>query len=245
MELQQLRPAGDYRAVGQNDTVTPENGTCSDHSTPRETENGSFLQDVQVDGGGRENCDENDSNSDDAELQQSGLRREFSRMKKELGKDVVCHLKLWMLIVAVLIIVVIVIVLSVSLCKVHHEDEDETYDRSTFMVPRFFSGNFNISNLTSMPEEEAIRLLERKVVDVYNSSFALTRYFSSAELTLLRRDMVEFQLQFLMPEEHGQLERYTLSREMVYSVLFQRLVEQDSTDPLYIYPLSLYMQVRK
>lgn len=45
-----------------------------------------------------------------------------------------------------------------------------------------------------------------------------------------------------MPEEHKQIIRYTLSKEMVYHVLLQQLYDQDAGDSLYIEPTSLTME---
>lgn len=45
-----------------------------------------------------------------------------------------------------------------------------------------------------------------------------------------------------MPEEHGQLTNYTLSKEMVFNVLLQELYDQEPDDPLYIEPTSLTME---
>lgn len=53
---------------------------------------------------------------------------------------------------------------------------------------------------------------------------------------------VEYDLKFMMPEEHQQIIGYTLSKEMVYHVLLQQLFDQDTGDPLYIEPNSLTME---
>lgn len=62
---------------------------------------------------------------------------------------------------------------------------------------------------------------------------------------LLRNGSViaEYQLKFVMPAEHDQLEKFTLSREVVFNVLRQFLYDQETeeTEPMYIDPVSLTM----
>lgn len=45
-----------------------------------------------------------------------------------------------------------------------------------------------------------------------------------------------------MPKEHQQIIEYTLSKEMVYSVLLQQLLDEEPGDPLYIEPSSLTVE---
>lgn len=55
-----------------------------------------------------------------------------------------------------------------TLCfKVGHEDEDEKYDKSSFVVARFFRGNFTLdgnSFTSNSQDEDAIKKLEQKVI---------------------------------------------------------------------------------
>lgn len=59
-----------------------------------------------------------------------------------------------------------------------------------------------------------------------------------------RNDTAQFELQFIIPSENEQLVRYTLSREMVKSVLLQHFYDQDpdAGDHLYVIPTSLSME---
>ncbi|XP_054650796.1 TPA-induced transmembrane protein [Dunckerocampus dactyliophorus] len=175
------------------------------------------------------------------------------RVKKELSEVVFWKVQLWMAVVMLFILVVAVVLISLAVCAAVHEDADEKFDRSTFRVPRLFNGSFSLPGLVfsedllmgSSNESQALAsVLQGKLTGLYRSSPALGRYFSKAEIYALRNGSViaEYQLTFLMPEEHEeQLRSFTLSREMVYNVLRQFLCEQDdhASGPLYIDPVSL------
>lgn len=57
-----------------------------------------------------------------------------------------------------------------------------------------------------------------------------------------RDTTAQFKLQFMMPLDHEELVRYTLSLKMVKNVLLQHLYDQDTGEPLYIIPTSLRME---
>jgi len=57
-----------------------------------------------------------------------------------------------------------------------------------------------------------------------------------------RDTTAQFTLQFMMPLDHEELVRYTLSLKMVKNVLLQHLYDQDTGDPFYIIPASLSME---
>ncbi|XP_035390247.1 TPA-induced transmembrane protein isoform X2 [Electrophorus electricus] len=228
MELQPLSGLPGNSNTAGEDQMTPRNGTCSNHNAASNTENSCLLPTVQC-------------------------WRELARVKKELNEEVFYKLRLWMIILMVVIVIAVVIFLAVLLCAVYREDEDELYDPSSFVVPHLFSGNFTVHNQSFMldapPQSPAdhtlLTQLQQKITDIYCSSHVLKRYFSRAETKPARDGTVGYELLFLMPEEHTQLVRYTLSREVVYSVFLQQLLEQHGEDPLYIQPSSLSMRVRK
>ncbi|XP_035390248.1 TPA-induced transmembrane protein isoform X3 [Electrophorus electricus] len=207
----------------------------------------------QVDGSSGNRCSENDTADGVPDKQSFTCWRELARVKKELNEEVFYKLRLWMIILMVVIVIAVVIFLAVLLCAVYREDEDELYDPSSFVVPHLFSGNFTVHNQSFMldapPQSPAdhtlLTQLQQKITDIYCSSHVLKRYFSRAETKPARDGTVGYELLFLMPEEHTQLVRYTLSREVVYSVFLQQLLEQHGEDPLYIQPSSLSMRVRK
>ncbi len=57
-----------------------------------------------------------------------------------------------------------------------------------------------------------------------------------------RDTTAQFQLEFMMPLEHEELMRYTLSLKIVKKVLLQHLYDRDTGDPFYIIPTSLHMK---
>nr|XP_057935090.1 TPA-induced transmembrane protein [Doryrhamphus excisus] len=175
------------------------------------------------------------------------------RVKNELKEVVFWKVRLWMVVVMLFIVVVAIVLISLAVCAAIHEDADEKFDRSTFRIPRLFNGSFSLPSLVftqdllmgSSNESQALAsVLQRKLTGLYASSPALGRYFSKAEIYSLRNGSViaEYQLTFLMPEEHEErLRSFTLSREMVYNVLRQFLCDQEdhASGPLYIDPVSL------
>ncbi|XP_026197617.1 TPA-induced transmembrane protein [Anabas testudineus] len=173
------------------------------------------------------------------------------RIKKELNATV-CdhpHVRRWMLLILIVILIAAVIILSLVICSVLHEDEDDEFDVSTFTVPRYFNGTFQLPNLvvTENPSNQTVIDLEGKLDDLFRSSPALGRYFHRAEINTLRSGPViaDYTLTFLIPEdEQDQLREFTLSREMVYNVFRQFLYDQDPDEsgPMYIDPDSLTLQ---
>ncbi|XP_071372453.1 TPA-induced transmembrane protein homolog [Centroberyx affinis] len=158
-----------------------------------------------------------------------------------------------MVIIFIFLLIAAVIGISLGVCSVIHEDVDEKYDSSSFEIPRYFNGSFRLTNqiftaelLTpSSNQSQALSTeLREKLADLYRSSPALGRYFSTAEVYAFRNGSVvaQYRLKFLMPAEHDQLEKFTLSREVVYNVFRQFLYDQEpETEPMYIDPLSLNM----
>lgn len=185
----------------------------------------------------------------------SGSRRKMPTMlkilKEDLNEPVFWKIKFWMALLVLLLVIICIILLLIFLCPGEKEDADEKYDRLLFVVPLNFTGSFRMANYSymqdpvSQSDSELFINLSQKLIHVYRSSHALERYFSSAEIETMRRNnaTVQFKLEFKMPEENKQLQRFTLSREMVYHVLLQNLVDQDTEDQLYIEPYSLSMEM--
>ncbi|XP_039516078.1 TPA-induced transmembrane protein isoform X2 [Pimephales promelas] len=190
------------------------------------------------------NQDEVDGDDVDANSQTetSRWRRELQSLKTELNEKVVWKLKLWMVILLVFFVIALVIAISLIACAVSDDDGDDDYDKSSFVVNRFFSGNFSV-DISSFTLDQETRLLEQQLKDVYSSSPALGRYFSNVTIHHLQDTTAQFTLQFMMPLDHEELVRYTLSLKMVKNVLLQHLYDQDTGDPFYIIPASLSMEV--
>ncbi|KAK3531292.1 hypothetical protein QTP70_016264 [Hemibagrus guttatus] len=168
----------------------------------------------------------------------------LGRLKKELNESVCWKLKVWMLILIIFTVIILVIFLSIYLCSAHRMDVDDEYNVEEFVVPRLFTGDFTLLNLTLDAELQSN--LTQKLTHIYTSSFALGRYFKHAAVNPQRNNSssFEYELKFMMPEEHQEIIRYTLSKEMVYNVLQQQLLDEEPGDPLYIEPSSLTMEVK-
>ncbi|KAM8822253.1 TPA-induced transmembrane protein homolog [Synchiropus picturatus] len=146
---------------------------------------------------------------------------------------------MWMILVFILLLIVAVVLISLVLCSLVHRDKDEGFDASAFNVSRLFNGSVRMESPAANQSRALSSRLQEQLEALYKSSPALGRYFCSAEVAPLREDpaVAEFRLQFLMPEaQQAQLSRFTLSREMIYSVLRQFLWEQPG---LQVEPSSL------
>ncbi|KAI1893640.1 hypothetical protein AGOR_G00125790 [Albula goreensis] len=174
-----------------------------------------------------------------------------------MNRVVVCGLRLWMILVLILLLITaLVITLSLVLYSVLYEDEDDTFDHESFVVPMFYSGTLSLvnqnfsANLPSALSNQSLALsnqLKEKLSHIYSSSPALGRYFSEVGMYIYRNGTItaHYWLKFLMPLDHEELVHYTLSQEMVYNVLRQHLYDQEvNTDQfLYIDPATVYMEV--
>ncbi|XP_045560095.1 capZ-interacting protein isoform X5 [Salmo salar] len=174
------------------------------------------------------------------------------------NKEMTCitHRRRWMILIFLIFLILLVIGVSFALCLVIHDDADEKYNPTLFVLPRCFNGSFKLTNQIFIPEllspasnqsKALSSQLREKLSDLYSSSPALSRYFSSVEISDFRNGSVvaDYRLGFLMPLNNAELEQFTLSREMVYNVFRQSLYDQDPelNHPLYIHPASLDMQV--
>ncbi|XP_051719884.1 TPA-induced transmembrane protein isoform X1 [Ctenopharyngodon idella] len=233
---------------GQTIELIPGNGACTYHvgsgtdevshllSTPQVTENN--REQHSVDGVDVEN---------DSSTETSKWRRELQSLKTELNEVVVWKLKLWVVILLIFLVITLIIGISFILCAVIDDDGDENYDKSSFVVVHFFKGKFTLDNSStsySLDQETLLEQLEQKLTGVYSSSPALERYFSNVTINHLQDTTAQFKIKFMMPSEHEELLRYTLSLKMVKNVLLQHLYDQDTEDPLYIIPTSLSMLAR-
>ncbi|XP_063763236.1 TPA-induced transmembrane protein homolog isoform X2 [Eleginops maclovinus] len=177
------------------------------------------------------------------------------RVKQELNEVIFWRVRLWMAIIFLFLIIIAVIIISMLLCSVIHEDKDDIFDPSSFNVPQYFNGSFQLPNLvfkeelfnmSSIESQTLAGELQEKLADLYRSSPALGRYFSEADIYAFRNQSVitDYQLTFLMPaKQQDQLRNVTLSREMVYNVFRQFLYDQEPDESGYIFidPVSLKM----
>ncbi|XP_023261642.1 TPA-induced transmembrane protein [Seriola lalandi dorsalis] len=246
----------DGGSYSTNEWVTTGNGDGVAYKNSEETERDNLLT-VQVPASNGEMtlCDhEVEAQRNPANAHTPQEISSTSRVKRELSEIVFWRVRLWMVIISIFVLIVVVIIISLVVCSAIHEDPDEKFDPSLFKVPLFFNGSFQLSNKAFEEEHSTLNYssdaltadLQEKLADIYRSSPALGRYFSKAEIHVLRNSSViaDYHLTFLMPEEQqDQLRNFTLSREMVYNVFRQFLYDQepDSSELLYIDPLSLNM----
>ncbi|XP_050984597.1 TPA-induced transmembrane protein [Labeo rohita] len=248
LELKPIHVVCDNNNVTSDQTieVIPGNGACSDHVRSERNEGSPLLPTSQVAEDNKEQHVDVDSDVDTDSLSQPKWLRELRRVKRELNEVVVWKLKLWTLILIILLVIALVIGISIIVCAVGHEDEDEKYDKSSFVVARFFRGNFTLdgnSFTSNSQDEDAIKKLEQKLKEVYSSSPALERYFSSITINNLQDTAAQFKLMFMMPLENDELIQNTLSLKIVKNVLLQHLYDRDTEEPFYIIPTSLQMEV--
>ncbi|MCJ8740203.1 hypothetical protein PDJAM_G00056090 [Pangasius djambal] len=251
IELGEYKPSDNNNDdVDSRVEVCPGNGSCSNHNTPNATEDSRLLSDAQAAGSNGEHCIVAYNPDDQSGQSVNKPVGNLGRLKKELNEPVCWKLKVWMLILISFLLIILTIFLSIYFCSVYQEDVDDKYNVAEFVVPRFFRGNFTLlnKNLTvdaqSQPTD-LLLILKQNLTHIYTSSHALARYFALATVNPLRnsKSSVEYELKFMMPEEHKQIVLYTLSKEMVHHVLLQELFDQDTGDPLYIEPSSLTMEV--
>ncbi|CAM4556198.1 unnamed protein product [Leuciscus chuanchicus] len=220
--------------------VIPGNGSCT-YDVEKGTDEVSNLLTPQAVENNRTQH-EVDGVDVDTETKTLRWRRELQSLKTELNEVVVWKLKLWMVILLVFLVIALVIGISLIVCAVIDDDGDDNYDKSSFVVKRFFRGHFTVTN-SSFTSDQEILQLEQQLTQVYSSSHALERYFSNFTISHLQDTAAQFKLQFMMPLDHEELVRFTLSLKMVKHVLLQHLYDQDTGDPFYIIPTSLSMEV--
>ncbi|XP_071352553.1 TPA-induced transmembrane protein homolog [Trachinotus anak] len=238
----------DGASYSSNERVTGSNGDGAPYQTSEATERDGLLT-VQVTG---RNGDTTLSSHAEAQRNLGNNhttqeKNSTSRIKREMCEIVFWRVRMWMVILFIFLLIIVVIIISLAVCSAIHEDPDEKFDPSLFKVPLYFNGSFQLPNIALSDSRETLTAdLQDKLADIYRSSPALGRYFSKAEIQVLRNSSViaDYHLTFLMPEgQQDELRNFTLSRETVYNVFRQFLYDQepDSSDPLYIDPPSLNM----
>ncbi|XP_031647159.1 TPA-induced transmembrane protein isoform X4 [Oncorhynchus kisutch] len=219
------------------------------HGRQTDRDRQTTLMKVPVDNGGQHWVDGLEVNQESISLnvQNSIANKEMTCM---------VHRRRWMILIFLIFLILLVIGVSFAVCLGIHDDKDEKYDPALFELPRCFNGSFRLTNQIFIPDllspasnqsKALSSQLQEKLSDLYSSSPALGRYFSSVEISDFRNGSVQadYRLRFLMPLNNTELEQFTLSREMVYNVFRQSLYDQDPelNHPLYIHPASLDMQV--
>nr|XP_006009359.1 PREDICTED: TPA-induced transmembrane protein [Latimeria chalumnae] len=162
-----------------------------------------------------------------------------------------------MAIISGFVIFVLVIVISLVLYSVVYEDEDEFVDPSikSSGISLYYIGTLKITNQHLLPEvlqtesEDSRNLskqLSNLLTHVYISSPALSRYFISASVLAFSNSSVTacYQLQFSSPISDLDIQRYTLSQEMLINVLQQHIYDLEDTGQksLEVDPLSLTLK---
>lgn len=245
-DAMELKDFTDNNNVSGDQTieVIPGNGACTYNIESGTEEISRLLSPPQVAENNREQHTVDVDTDSPAET--SKWRRELQSLKTDLNEVVVWKLRLWMVILLIFSVIALVIGISIIVCLVSDDDGDENYDKSSFVVERFFRGNFTLDNSSftsySLDQETLLEQLEQQLTEVYSSSPALERYFSNVIINPLQDTTAQFKLQFMMPSEHKELVRYTLSLKMVKNVLLQHLYDHTG-DPPYIIPTSLRMEV--
>ncbi|XP_066556018.1 TPA-induced transmembrane protein homolog [Amia ocellicauda] len=163
--------------------------------------------------------------------------------------------KLWMVILVIIVLLIATTAISLFLYSVVYEDEDDKFDKGSFMVPRYYSGALRLVNkefteeLLS-PESQASQslstYLKEMLSGLYSSSPALGRYFSEVGMQSFSNGSVtaHYWLKFMIPTQHVQLDRYTLSEEVVLNIFRQHLYDQEleTEQQLHIDPLSVSLK---
>ncbi|KAJ0063971.1 hypothetical protein NL108_014493 [Boleophthalmus pectinirostris] len=238
-----------------NDAAPRVNGQdCIDGPPGRTEESETLLENVGTGNGNAVGINGPDPDPEAQRIPNNQKESVACKIKKELREKVCKVCPLWLVLILILVTVICLVFISLAVCRALYEDIDDKYDPTQFGMCRDFSGsvqlpNFNSSeelpNLTSDGSQSLTRELENKLNVLYRDSPALGRYFIKSQIYEFSDGPVTalFRLMFRMPEEEegGQLEHFTLSKEMVYNVLRQFLYDQelDPSDHMYIETTSL------
>ncbi|KAG7479901.1 hypothetical protein JOB18_038393 [Solea senegalensis] len=254
MEMKPLHTNGNDGAAHLNERVTAVNGDSTDKSSPA-TERDVLLSRQAADHNGDAITSSHEMEAQPTVGYNTKESSTISRILRELNSEGFQRVKLCIALFLIAVVIVAVVLISLAVCAALHEDVDDMFDPSLFIVPLNFNGSFQLPNqvfteelfIFSSNESQTLSAdLQEKLSDLYRASPALGRYFSTAEIYALRNGSViaDYQLTFLLPEEQQEeLRNFTLSREMVYNVFRQFLYDQEieQTSPMYIYPRSLFM----
>ncbi|XP_012642912.1 TPA-induced transmembrane protein [Microcebus murinus] len=144
-----------------------------------------------------------------------------SRSKNLCGKY-----KPWKVIVSIFVGFAIVIIIGLSLHGVTYVDEDENEilelsSNKTFLVMLKIPEE-------CVTEEELPHLLTKRLTDVYSTSPALSRYFTSVEIADFsgENSTVTYHLQFRVPSDNDSFMKYMMSEELVLGILLQDFHDQ-------------------
>ncbi|XP_054985056.1 TPA-induced transmembrane protein [Sorex araneus] len=152
--------------------------------------------------------------------------------------------KLWMALVSLLVAVIIMTIIYLVIIRETYIDEDE------YEIPEL-SSNKTFWVSLKIPEEcaseqELQQLLLERLTDVYSSSPALSRYFTSVQpVEGVRGDnsTVTYHLLFGVPSEDDSFMEYMMSEELVLGVLRQNFHDQNipGCETLGLDPASLLL----
>ncbi|XP_015197530.2 TPA-induced transmembrane protein homolog isoform X2 [Lepisosteus oculatus] len=259
IEMDKVEPRGSSDSLHLKHRATSGNGTQGNTESDDATEISPLVQDgiSQIEQGGARNGDQFSSEttgieaietitSEDGSLQNEQKRRSWRQL---LDKPVFWKCKLWMVILLVFIVLATTFALSLVLYSVVYEDEDEKFNLESFVVPLCYNGTLRLVNNTFEDSEQhqaLSRVLEEKLSGLYSSSPALGRYFSNVTIHNFSNNSVStsYWLRFMVPQEHNQLVRYTLSEEVVLNIFRQYVYDQEPEveERLKIDPLSLTLK---
>ncbi|XP_066891458.1 TPA-induced transmembrane protein isoform X1 [Kogia breviceps] len=158
------------------------------------------------------------------------------------NKNLVGKCKLWMVLASLFLGFVIVIIISLCLTGVTYVDEDENEilelsSNKTFLVMLKIPEE-------CVTEEKLPDLLTKRITDVYSSSPALSRYFTSVEIIDFsgENSTITYHLHFGFPSEDHNFMKYVMSEELVLGVLQQDFHDQNvpGCETLGLDPASLW-----
>ncbi|XP_057553856.1 TPA-induced transmembrane protein isoform X2 [Hippopotamus amphibius kiboko] len=143
------------------------------------------------------------------------------------NKNLIGKCKLWMVLASVLLGLIMVISISLCLTGVTYVDEDENeilelLSNKTFLVMLKIPEE-------CVTEEKLPDLLTKRLTDVYRSSPALSRFFTSVEILDFSGEnaTITYHLQFGVPSEDHSFMKYVMNEELVLGVLRQDFHDQN------------------
>ncbi|XP_045396265.1 TPA-induced transmembrane protein [Lemur catta] len=143
------------------------------------------------------------------------------------NKNLFGKCKLWMVIASIFLGFIAVIILGLWLYGVTYVDEDETEilelsSNKTFLVMLKIPEE-------CVTEEELPHLLTKRLTDVYSTSPALSRYFTSVEIVDFsgENSTMTYHLQFGVPSDSENFMKYMMSEELVLGILLQDFHDQN------------------
>ncbi|XP_066203767.1 TPA-induced transmembrane protein [Saccopteryx leptura] len=162
---------------------------------------------------------------------------------RSCNRNVFGRCKLWMLVASIFLVLIVMIIVSLCLIRGTYIDEDENE------IPEL-SSNKTFLVMLKIPEEcvtdeELPHLLLERLTDVYSSSPALSRYFTSVEIVDFGGEnaTVSYHLQFGVPSEDDSFMQYMMNEELVRGILLQDFHDQNlpGCEALRLDPKSLLL----